>query len=535
MDTQKERSEFELILELLKHWLSRWYYFVISFVICLVIGALMYKLAVPQYKISSSVALRAEDSGGGFAGMSLMKSLGFGKSSPGSNVQDEALMMKSHGPLKKLVKELKLNNNYTLYKKMGIQKRRLYKETPLEVSYDENLPDTLGGGISMKVSANGEQLTVKVKYNKIKMGAFKLEKLPASIQTECGSFTFFPTSFYNAYGKSFDLKIDILNSNLQAEICQGMVEVEEEKKSSDIINMNMVSDNIGYAQVILEGIVRNHNKESASEKDLVGKQTLEFVNDRLQEVGKELDEADSQIQLFKEKYKLTDIEIDAEALMQQTTELMPVMIESQSQLQSIALLDSYLSDSKNKFNQIPLVVMSTGSEELMKAISMYNEELSKREELLQSEKKETGVSRNITNKLTSSRDNLLLAMTNAKKGLEITVNNLKKKENELLSRMKDVPVMEKSYIALKRNQEVKQAVYIYLQQKKEETSVTSVAVTPKLRVIDEPYPMSKAVSPSLFKIALLVVFFGGVLIPLVLIYAEPILVQYLRNRRNKNA
>jgi uncharacterized protein involved in exopolysaccharide biosynthesis len=166
----------------------------------------------------------------------------------------------------------------------------------------------------------------------------------------------------------------------------------------------------------------------------------------------------------------------------------------------------------------------------VKAIVVYNEELAKRNELFQSGKRKTPVAKSFDTQLSAQRDNLLLALKNTRKSVEILVENLEKKESELLKKMNQYPVMEKSFLELKRRQELKQALYIYLQQKKEESIMNSITVNPKLRVIDEPYPLSKPVSPSLFKIVLIIVFFGGVVIPLSAISLEPYI---LVNRKRK--
>ncbi len=534
MNTTKEKSEFELIVDLLKNWLRHWYYFVIGIIFCGIIGGIYYKLKTPEYAIQAMVALRSEDSSGGISGFSLMKSLGFGKSSPGNNVEDEAIIMSSHGPVKKVVRELGLNKEYVLKEFGGIRKRSLYNTTPVSINYAENFTDSVAAIVEADVSVKGEAVTIKMKINDKKIGKFKFDKLPAKITTKFGDITFEKTPHFGNYEKSFSLYVLVLGDDLEAEIYSYKLGITEERKSSDIIHMKITDDNIARGKDVLNAVIRTHNELHAQEKSIVGEHTLEFVNKRLEEVSTELSEVDAEIQLFKEKYGLTDPEIDAKAYLDLGTELLPLMVDAQSQLEAVKLTDKYLSDPSRQYSPIPYVVLpSQGGNELMKAITLYNDELSKRNEMLQSQKKSTPVSKSFDNQLKALRENLVFALENTRKSVEISVNNLNKKDIELKDKMKDYPVMEKTFLKLKRTQELKQALYLFLQQKREESITSSVALNPKLRVIDEPYPVAKPVSPNLFKILLIVAFFGGVVLPLSAIALEPQIIASRKRRKQK--
>jgi hypothetical protein len=407
----------------------------------------------------------------------------------------------------------------------------LYDATPISIGYHENFVDTLSGVIFANLSVKGEAVTIKVKINKDKIGKYKFDKLPASITTPYGEFRFEKTPFFNDYGKSYTLKMEVFGDDLQSEIYQKRLDIENKRKSSDIIYLSTIDDNIGRGKKLLNSIINIHNEENAREKAFVGERTRNFVNKRLEEVNKELELADAEIKAFKEKYGLMDMESDAKGYVELGTELMPLLIEAKSQLESIKLIDSFLADPDNKYAQVPFIVIGKGDNELTKAIVAYNEELAKWGETLQSDKKQSPVSREYDAKSKVLRENLVLALKNTRNGMEITVNNLEKKESELLSKKKDFPIMEKTFLKLKREQEVKQAVYIYLQQKREETSVTSVAISPKLRIVDSPYALNKMASPNLFKIVLIVIFMGGIVLPLLAISMEPVVVSYWTKRR----
>ena len=531
MNTTKEKSEFELIVDLLKSWLRRWYYFVAGILICGVIGGIHYKLKTPEFEIRAMVALRSEDNSGGISGFSLAKSLGFGKSSSGSNVEDEAIIIASHGSAKKLVRELDLNKEYTLLKFNGFKKMSLYNRTPVTINYADGFTET-GSFVEVELSAKGEAVTILLKINDEKIGKYKFDKLPANISTSFGEFTFEKTAHYNDYGKSFNMEMLVLGDDLESEIYSGKINASEERKSSDIIHLKIVDDNIARGKDVLNAAIDIHNRAHAEEKTVLGQRTIDFVNERLAEAKAELDSADTQIQQFKEKYGITDPAVDAKGYWDQASALFPFVIETQSQLESIKLIDSFLSDTETVNSPIPLAITANrGGEELTKAILAYNEELSKRSDLFQSGKKRSPVTKDADNRLQMMRENLLMALKDTRKSIEMSADNLKKQESELKGKIKDYPEVERGILDLMRNQELKQALYLFLQQKREETITSSVALNPKLRVIDKPFPVSRPVSPNLMKIMLIVVFFGGVLLPLTAIALEPQIISFWRKRK----
>ena len=531
MNTTKEKSEFEMIVDLLKSWLRRWYYFVAGILICGIMGGTYYKLKTPEYEIRAMVALRSEDNSGGISGFSLMKSLGFGKSSTGSNVEDEAIIIASHGSAKKMVKELDLNKEYTLLKFGGLKKMSLYNQTPITINYADDFTET-SLVAEIKLSAKGEAVTINLKINDEKIGKYKFDKLPANISTPFGELAFEKTAYYNDYGTSFNMEMLVLGDDLESEIYSEKINASEERKSSDIIHLKIVDDNIERGKDVLNTAIDVHNRAYADEKTTLGQHTIDFVNQRLEEVKAELDSADTQVQRFKEKYGITDPEADAKGYWDQASELFPYLVETQAQLEAIKLTDSYLSDPDNTYSPIPFVIMANrGGEELMKVISAYNEELSKRNELFQSGKKASPVTRSLDNQLKMLRESLLLALKDTRSSIEMSANSLKKQEAELRRKVKDYPEMEKGILELLRDQELKQALYLFLQQKKEETITSSVAVNPKLRIIDKPFPVNKPVSPNLMKILLIVIFFGGILLPLSAIALEPQIISFWRKRR----
>lgn len=526
MENKQNKSELELIKDLLLTWIKHWYYFLISLAICGAIGFAYLKLKTPEFSIKSKVSLRNDEIGGGISSSSsVMSSLGLGRGS-GYNIEDEANKMASQGSVKNIVANLKLNNQYILEEFFGFWKTDLYKVSPVEVSYDESLPENLMAIMQFNLSVDGNKIKIKAKANKDKLGTYEFNSFPCSISTPYGDFVFSKTSFFK--NEPFNLKIVVTNLDFMAQVYRGTFIVEFEKKNSSILNLDMVDYDVTRAKDILLESISTYNKESQDEKSYVGDRTLAFLNERLKMVEKDLYNADENIRKFKDKYKLTDIETDAAVFLEQNAELQSKLIEAETQLKIISMADEFITDPSKKYEPIPFY-LSVSDKALSEMIMSYNTQLQKVESFLKSPGKEKNtLISEYDYQLNISRQTLLKSLSNIKEGTQIVVNDLKKKEKEFGKRIGEVPAMERGFIELKREQEIQQTIYVFLLERREETAVKSISILPKLKIIDQPYVIIKPVTPNTFKVALMVVFIGGVLIPLSLIYLIP---NILKKRR----
>ena len=93
------------------------------------------------------------------------------------------------------------------------------------------------------------------------------------------------------------------------------------------------------------------------------------------------------------------------------------------------------------------------------------------------------------------REGVLAMVENARKSAAKTLDDLTAKENQLLSKLKTVPEVEREYVTLARDQEILQALYLLMLQKKEEVALSLGKQMDRARVIEPPYIKKKALGP----------------------------------------
>jgi len=530
---KNKKSEWELIKETIVLCLKNWYYFVISMVICCALGIAYLKLATPVMSVLAKVSLRHDESLVGSStlgkGSSMLSAFGLGNAS--ENIEDEANKMGSQGYLRNVIKNLDLNKQY-IHKKNLFVKEKLYDKSPVTLNAAPTIADTLMPVLifTLKVNESGST-KVTMKRARKTIGKYEVPSLPTVLQTPYGDFTLSKSAYYDNYKKPMTIKVIFTSYDYMAQDYNDVLDIDFEKKNSDIINMGMISENVFLAKNVLNALIDNYNREWASDKQAVANSTLAYIDERLKFVSDSLKQADYNIKKFKDKYSLTEIEADVEYYLKLSGALQPAILEAKSQLGMIDVALDFIKNEKSKYAPLPLSVGTT-SETLPEVIAKYNELLQKRNDFYRSGEL-SSLAKSLDEQIESQRSTLIQTMVNIRKGLQVSVNELQKKEAETNSKIGNIPAIEKDYISLKREQEVQQTIYIFLLEMREESGVKGINLLPKLKVIDAPYVENDPVSPSKIKVALIVLLFGGIALPFSAIYGMPYVRAYFRKRKQK--
>lgn len=128
-------------------------------------------------------------------------------------------------------------------------------------------------------------------------------------------------------------------------------------------------------------------------------------------------------------------------------------------------------------------------------ISLYNEALLERVRILQTSRNDNPLISKVNNQVDQLRASVFLSIENAKKSSFLTLSDLRSQEKVLLDKMASVPSVEKEYIDFKRQQEVYQAVYLILLQKREEVALSINNQRDRARVVDTAFVKQRPVAP----------------------------------------
>lgn len=497
MDKVKDKEVVSL-KDIIIYYLHHWTIFLIAFVISLIFG-ILYLLIYPKtYEIVSDIQIQDDKSmlSSGSMGLGeaagIMKSFGLGGvTGAGINLDDELSVLQSNDLLNKTVLDLGLNVEY--YKPYA-WRYQLYDDSPLMV---EAAPATFANvheDISLNVVVKNKKVNVKVEIAKEKKN-YTFESLPATLNLEQGSINIKYSDLFVSSSPDIDMKVVIRPSRWVAEEVSESLVVEENTKTSNIIQLTWRDYEKQRGIDLLTTLVDNYNSRADLIKQEEGEKSLFFLNSRIDSITLDLAKIELAISVYKAKNKLTDLEYDIQFYSEQMKDLQTKIIEIEAQSHVIDMMDAYVRNPINQYNVVP-TLLSAQDGEKGGALTLYNEALIERARLLQNSSENNPLIEAMEDRIKNLRAGVFLTITNAKKGLQLTLDDLKGKEKMIYDKMANVPDQEREYIDYKRQQEILQGVYLILLQKREEVALaTHGLVKPKALVVDSAYVKKLPVGP----------------------------------------
>lgn len=525
-NSYKQSNIVELVVSYVKHWKL----FVLSFVICVGLAGAYILVKNPEFRINANILIK-EDSKSGMSGLasSMMKTgIPFGDvlSVGGSAVDDEIEIINSYSILRETVKDLGLNVSCS----SGlIKKTNYYQDSPLRITpANPDMPDTLRYTIEMKVTVDKqENVKVKAYYDGDLVGSVK-SQFPAKLTTVFGDFLIEKTKFYDG-DKNRKFKVYYSGYGSSTEALMRNVEISIASKKANVVNLFIDDEIPDRGKDILNSIIKNYNLYGIDEKNVTAVRTAEFLQQRIVLMAEDLSAVESEVEKYKEDNQLTDIGSEARIILEKSSYFKERLISAETQFSVISIIEDFIQAPENRYAVVP---MSLGIEEesAVGSLLAYNELLKKRLKLLRSTNPGNPMIESMNEQVDATRQSVLMTIQSIKRGIEYARNDLREQEKTFNDRIKGMPKQEREYIAIKRQQEIKQALYLYLLQQQEDNALKLALENPKAQIIDNAYVNSRPVKPMKKLIAAAALLFT-IILPIVYLYVRKTLNRKFHNAR----
>lgn len=494
-----------------------WWMFAISICVCVLFaGVYLYKKH-PVFAIHSKV-LVAYDKGAGSMGASLMQSLSLGGVG-GNGVDDEVLVMNAHSIRTQAINELKLNRSYSRSKNF-LKKEIFYNNSPIEISAPDELFDTLSIGMKFNIKVNRDlnEISVKVKKGFFEtLADVKASKLPLVVSTPYGFFSIDTTEFY-VPNEDLDIDVVVSGNSTLAEVYALNLTIVKPEKKANVISLYFEDINVQRGKDFLNKIVELYNRRGQQEKNEMAINTGRFIDERLKYIYADLAESEGKIEKFKKDKNIADVTAEAAYLMGRKSELEEQLIEAETEFEILSMTRQYISTPENKYSLIPY---TTGLGSASEPIKGYNDLIMHRVRLLNNAKSGSVTLRNLDEQIDVLRDNIIATLDKNYDTAKLRLEELRTQTRLSQSKLSGMPTQEREYLELLREQSVRNELYSFLLQKREENQLVLAASTPKGKIIDTAFTYGDPIAPKKM-VVMFVALFMGLLIPAIWIYAKPL-------------
>ena len=517
--TEEENEDLKFLIF---KYLKNWPYFLISVIIFILIAVFYLKYSTPIYQTSTSVKVLKDDEGGvDLSGLSASTTL-FNYSKV--NLENEIQIFKSRRMLGRVIDSLQLTT--TVYKVGSLRDELLFgEEIPFKIEYIENDVEersTATFNFSLKFKANNS-----FEIHNDERNISVLASLNDTIREFDEDFIIKPTVFNHKINNSDEYKIYKIDRNSLLSRLSNEISIEAVGDKSDVLRASVKGANKTRNETILNTLVKVFNQDGVEDKRLISKRTKEFVEERLKILVQDLDTVESGLVEFKKDRGVVNVEASVEELFtkEATSESEKFNIETQ-----LAISKDFrnLLVNQSGYTLLP-ANLGIESESVNRLTNTYNELISNRNRLLSSSTEENPMVLKLNEELDRIQDNILVSLKTYLQALTTSYQRLRSREGRYTGEINNLPQVEKELKGILRQQGIKERLYVFLLQKREEAALSYAITSPTIKIVDFAYTGSTPISPKRNMI-LLGAFLIGLGLPFGFLYLKFLLDTKVNNR-----
>lgn len=522
MKLSKPEEEFKLLSEksfdfigLFIKYLTFWKWFLISLVLCIAIALLYVNFSLPMYRVQTSVLFQDSQRGSGSSAAGAFD--GMGLITQRSNVENEMEMLGSAIIAEKVVRDLQI---YTSYTQIGsfldfipYKEKVLYgNQSPIHITLSEDMLNSMRSAIILEVTAYPN-------------GTFKFsgehEGRSYTVKSSLmDSIVVFPFGEINAVKTDFTpSKEMLLEVVIQRPLSVGTqfinsVQMEVASKTSSVVTLSLNCRNGQEGKDFLEHLIEVYNREMLSEQLQLADKTSQIIDTHLAGLSDELSAVDSQAEDYKQSQGITDIANQSQLYNVQTSGIEQRLMDVETQLSIVSDLYNFVHNQEPSDQLLPANSGIT-SQSLNTMIANYNNLVMEKTKLSRVASSSNQAMIDLSNQIESMYRSVRSSLQNERNNLQIAVRDLSEQLNVDRARLRAIPRQQRIYSDITRQQGVKESLFLFLLQKKEEKYMNMATAEPNTKLIDYVRVLG-VVSPNKMR-TLLIAIFLGLLIPIIII------------------
>lgn len=519
------------LMDLLHRCLQKWRWFVVSVVVVMGL-AFFYLLRTPSvFSRSATVLIKDDKQGGGISSeMDAFSDMGLFKSS--SNVDNEIIAFKSPSLMTEVIKRLQLEMNYFtpgfFHDKVVYGKTLPVVVSMFDFSSENSAVFDLQVASDSSVTLSGFVLMDKdgeVDFGNKEVKGHLLDTLP----TPLGKMIVSPAAAF-VPGKEYVISVSRTSLYGAVMSYSKRLSVSLADKKATAINLAFQDNSIARADDVLNTLITVYNENWVEDKNQIAVSTSLFINERLRVIERELGSVDKNISSYRSQNLLVDEKAASSLYLTESSKISADILKVNNQLYVTEYIKKYLVDVNNRNQLLPAnSVIESG--DLASQISEYNTKMLQRNNLVANSSEQNPLVVDIDQALVAMRQAIISSVDNQIVILNEQLRSLQRTAEKNTSRIAASPTQAKYLLSVERQQKVKEALYLFLLQKREENELSQAFTAYNTRIVTPPGGSKLPVAPKR-NIVLLAALMLGLAIPVGIIYLLEMVNTKVRGRKD---
>jgi hypothetical protein len=479
---------------LLKQLFRYWKIYVTVGVVCLTAAVCFLLLTPQEYEFTARMQL-IQDQQGIMSEVKMLKnsSIGalLGGSGSGMNTEDELIVLQSRTAMRAAIRQT--DYQVEVRQRRGFKKVLRYgADNPIRILFPEQLLDTLSRPVKMTLTLkDGVVRRVTAKSELFSRVTAEHLSLPCRIELPIGTPVVASNGNEALLAGEQTLFVTVTPLQTLYEALQKEIVVKPEVTLSDIIQLRIDNESKQRGCDFLNALIAAYNHYSRGVKVQEANLNARFVKERLDTVTVELAYLEHQIEKYKRFNNIPDPTLYAQATMTESRQLEKTMLEAEARLKMLDYVATYMRHPENEYASVPIV---DGVGE--KTILLYNQLILDRQRLLLSSEQTNPALILVDKQLSEQRKMLIETITASQKSIRAGLEAINQKNYTFNAQLDALPTQEREYIEMKRQQKIKETIYLFLMQKLQEKELVNSPDEQAARVVDAAYASAKPVYPG---------------------------------------
>lgn len=503
--------------------LSNWKWFLLSLTLCVGLTYIHIKRTPKIYSRSASLLIKGKDNVQGEAEGIIQELGAVGQ----SNLTNELMAFRTMATAEELVRRLALDVNY--HRDGTFHKEVVYGiALPLKLHFD-SIDNNSSAYLVANINPDSTVVLSNMQLNGQQIKGSLKARLGRTVMTPLGRITLSAGPGFVG-GHTTD-RIEVTRTPLEsaAQSVRGRISANRRKNAS-IIDISFTDESTSRAVDVLNTLISVYNENWVKDRNQRTVSTNEFIKDRLAIIEQELGNVEQDISDYKSEHLMPDVGAVGQMALGQANAAEQQNTSLDNQLYMVRYVRDFLSQGMHENELLPSNTgISNGTIE--RQIANYNDVLMRRNSHLANSSLQNPLVKDLDAELAVMRSTMMQGLDNEMAKLNQQKRSVQSTYGQAVARIASNPASAKYLLSVERQQKVKESLYLFLLQKREENELSQAFTAYNNQLIEPPHGSNAPVSPNASSM-LIMSFIIGLAVPAAVIFGREFTNTAIRGRKD---